>query len=144
MCGNGQVPNAANFSQTIPYYECQTANQQCADRCAGEPGCVTGCNAKQCGASNPTRINATSSGASGTATATATGTATGSAAATGSDGASETEAAGSTGFFGAPAATSTSAASSNVQPAAFGLQAAERFGLALVFAGLGAGFTLFL
>ena len=143
VCANGQVPNASDFSQTIPFYECQTANVQCANACAGNAGCVTGCNSRPCGAQNPTRLNVTStaSDASATASATASGSGDASAAATGD--ATATGGGNTGGFFGAPAQTSTSAAS-HFQPGTVTFRTAERYGLAVIFASLFAGFALFL
>ena len=143
VCSNGQAPNASDFSQTIPYYQCQTANVQCANNCGGNSGCVAGCNSRPCGAQNPTRVNVTSTSSVASATGSAA-TASGSGDVTGTAGADATQTGGSTGFFGAPAQTSSSAASSHFQPGTFTFHTAERYGLAVVFASLFAGFALFL
>ena len=56
------------------------SKQMCADNCKGEENCANACfTGKECGASNPTRVNTTS-------TRTSTHSATGSGTATGTDG----------------------------------------------------------
>ena len=100
VCNNGISPNASAFSQTIPFYECQESNNQCANNCQGNSACVSSCQtAHPCGAQSPPRINATSS-ASGTASATGSGTK--SSSTSGED-------PNATGFFGSSSTPSASA-----------------------------------
>ena len=86
VCSNGQSPNASQYSQTIPYYECTEAATQCVNNCAAsDSSCQSACRtAHPCGAQAPIRVNtstistmsatATSGGAATTADTTATGT----------------------------------------------------------------------
>ena len=83
VCSNGLQPNASEYSQTIPYYECTTSNTQCVQNCApSDSSCATACQADhKCGAQNPKRVNtstmttmaATSAAASASGTAINTG-----------------------------------------------------------------------
>ncbi|KAI4151874.1 MAG: hypothetical protein LQ341_000827 [Variospora aurantia] len=59
VCSDGQQPNVSEYSQTIPFYECQEAGTQCVNRCENsDPACQTACRtANPCGAQNPTRVN---------------------------------------------------------------------------------------
>lgn len=60
VCADGKIPNATQYSQTIPYFICQTQVDNCVTNCQSESGCVTACrDNKPCGATNPTRVNAT-------------------------------------------------------------------------------------
>ncbi|OAX79191.1 hypothetical protein ACJ72_06492 [Emergomyces africanus] len=75
-CSNGLAPNASEFSQTIPFYICTEANNQCVRNCNGDPTCQTACRVDNpCGAQNPKRVTTTASTASktGTGTSSATG-----------------------------------------------------------------------
>lgn len=60
VCGNGLTPNASEYSQTIPYFQCTEQNNQCVARCGGQNQCESDCRTKNlCGAQNPTRVNKT-------------------------------------------------------------------------------------
>ncbi|KAF8424611.1 hypothetical protein EV426DRAFT_712423 [Tirmania nivea] len=73
VCKGGFRPNLTEYSQTIPYNLCMQSIQACADNCGNNQDCVTLCfSKKQCGASDPRRVNTTST----TTTVSATGTAT--------------------------------------------------------------------
>ncbi|PGH15477.1 hypothetical protein AJ79_02454 [Helicocarpus griseus UAMH5409] len=73
VCSNGQSPNASEFSQTIPYYICTEANNQCVKNCNGDSTCQSACREDNpCGAQNPHRVT-TSPSATKTADATKTG-----------------------------------------------------------------------
>ncbi|BAE55689.1 hypothetical protein BDV35DRAFT_407571 [Aspergillus flavus] len=41
ICSNNQSPNASEYSQTIPYFECTEKNNQCVKNCDGEQQCHT-------------------------------------------------------------------------------------------------------
>ena len=85
VCSNGQQPNASEYSQTIPFFECTEAGTQCVNACAaGDSSCQSACRTDHpCGAQDPIRVNTstlstmaattTAAGASGTADATTTG-----------------------------------------------------------------------
>ena len=134
VCSNGQQPNASEYSQTIPYYECTTAATDCVNNCnSADSSCQSACRtAHPCGAQNPMRVNtstvsstmaaATSSGASATADSTAKG--------------------GYTGFGGSSKATGTSAATHQAQALALGF--GRMYGLATVLACVCGGFMLML
>jgi len=133
VCSNGITPNASEYSQTIPYFECTTFNQQCIDKCPqGDTACQTTCTtAHPCGAQFPKRVNVTSTSSTMTATSSgASGTATGTAQFTnGLSGSSQTS---------TPASDAGRAASNMI------LGFGQYYGLGLVFASLFAGFALFL
>ncbi|PSS08784.1 hypothetical protein M430DRAFT_109594 [Amorphotheca resinae ATCC 22711] len=145
ICGNGLAPNAANYSQTIPYFECTEYGNQCVAGCNGNSACQTSCRVDHpCGAQDPTRINATSTTSSSTASSTS-GSASGSAAASsGSDGVRFTGLGGAAATSSASSSSSTSSSTSDSKKS--GSQAAldlgRSYGLAVVFAGLFAGFAL--
>ncbi|KAJ5936172.1 hypothetical protein N7454_005470 [Penicillium verhagenii] len=95
-CSNGVSPNATEFSQTMSYYICTEANNQCVAKCA-DAICQEDCRSDHpCGAQNPIRVNVTTTATATatakpsakaattttTSTATSTSTATGGAAAT--------------------------------------------------------------
>lgn len=84
-------------------------------------------------------ITSTSSVASATGTSTAE---TGEGDET--DGAEASQTAAGTGFVDGPAATSDSAASNNKLVGVWTFQSAERYSLAMVFAGIFTGFAIFL
>jgi len=126
VCSNGMQPNASQYSQTIPYFECTEAANQCVAACANDDSnCATNCRTSTpCGAQNPIRVNlSTVTTSMMSATAMATG-----AAATGSG------AAANTGFGGpgAPAATGTSAGSMLQLPPFFRSGEIAGFGAMLV------------
>jgi len=136
ICNNGMQPNASQYSQTIPYFECSEVANQCVNNCsANDSACQSSCRtAHPCGAQNPVRVNRTTVTTTSTAkTAAATGAA--------STGSSDGNGAQFTGFGGA-AATATSAPNAGNKFRT--IFTAETYGLGLVFAGFFAGFTIFL
>lgn len=78
ICADNTVPNATEYSQTIPYFECTYQVENCVQNCGiGAQNCAQRCKTdKICGATNPTRLTSTASikTASKTSTSTATGT----------------------------------------------------------------------
>jgi len=134
VCGNGQSPNATEFSQTLPYYICQEWGQQCVANCGNNNACQASCTQDHpCGAQDPTRVNVTTT--SSTMSATATGS-----AATGTV---------YNGFGSGGSATTTATAAagaSTSSPAKSGAQAAlaigRSYGAMVIGAGLFAGFAL--
>jgi len=124
VCGNGASPNASEYSLTLPYFICTQYDTNCVNACNGDNTCQAACRDDHpCGAQNPTRINTTSS-----ATQSATGTA----------GASSTNAVAYTGLGGS---SSTSTPKSGAQMT---MDFGKSYGLAVVFAGVFAGFALVL
>ncbi|OJD15527.1 hypothetical protein AJ78_04223 [Emergomyces pasteurianus Ep9510] len=74
-CSNGLAPNASEYSQTIPYYICTEANNQCVRNCNGDTTCQTACRVDNpCGAQNPKRVTTTATTATKTGDAAGTGT----------------------------------------------------------------------
>ncbi|KAL0935164.1 uncharacterized protein CTRU02_209755 [Colletotrichum truncatum] len=72
LCGNNQQPNMTEYSLTLPYFVCRELGVQCVNNCGlGANTCADNC-WKQfvCGATNPTRVNTTSSTGAATGTAT--------------------------------------------------------------------------
>ncbi|CAD6442091.1 1bae2c16-9ff6-4986-9ef9-389a44e3d112 [Sclerotinia trifoliorum] len=123
ICGNGLSPNASEYSLTLPYFICTQYATNCVAACNGDNNCQAACRDDHpCGAQNPTRINTTSS-----ATQSSTGTA----------GASSTNAVAYTGLGGS---TSTSTPKSGA--AQMTMDFGKSYGLAVIFAGVFAGFTL--
>ncbi|KAB8304175.1 hypothetical protein EYC80_003594 [Monilinia laxa] len=124
ICGNGLSPNASEYSLTLPYFICVQYGQDCVAACNGDNTCSSACRDDHpCGAQNPTRINTTSS-----VTQSATGT----------SGASSTNAVAYTGLGGS---SSTSTPKSGAQ---LTMDFGKSYGLAVVFAGVFAGFALVL
>ncbi|RAL60479.1 hypothetical protein DID88_000254 [Monilinia fructigena] len=124
ICGSGLSPNASEYSLTLPYFICVQYGQDCVAACNGDNTCSSACRDDHpCGAQNPTRINATSS-----ATQSATAT----------SGASSTSAVAYTGLGGS---SSTSTPKSGAQ---LTMDFGKSYGLAVVFAGVFAGFALVL
>ncbi|RMZ76120.1 hypothetical protein DV738_g5090, partial [Chaetothyriales sp. CBS 135597] len=70
ICSNGIAPNASEYSQTLPYYICTEANNQCVANCGtGNNACASSCREDNpCGAQSPTRVTTTKTTASATAT----------------------------------------------------------------------------
>lgn len=140
VCGNGQPPNATEYSQTLPYYICQAWGQQCVANCGGNNACQSSCTQDHpCGAQNPTPVNTTATSMSMTATAT------------GTDASGSTPSGGVYNGFGSggSAATTTAAAAggaSTSSPAKSGAQAAlaiaGSYGAMTMVAGLFASFAL--
>ena len=138
VCSNGQTPNTANYSQTIPYYECTAAGTQCVNACPnGDTACQTSCRtAHPCGATNPKRVNVTSTSSMAAATTGDTGAsgAAGGGKATGQNT--------FTGFGGSQATSSGNSAPGRTQAMAFSL--GETFGLAVVLLSVSGGFFFML
>lgn len=43
VCASGLIPNATEFSQTIPYFICTEQNNQCVTNCNGNSACQSAC-----------------------------------------------------------------------------------------------------
>jgi len=144
VCGNGQSPNATEYSQTLPYYICQEWGQQCVANCGNNNNdCQAACTQDHpCGAQNPVRVNVTST--SSTLAATATGTDVSGSAATGTvyngfgSGGAET----TTAAAGASTSSSTSTSSNAKSGAQAALTIGRSYGVMVIAAGLFAGFAL--
>jgi hypothetical protein len=138
VCSNGLSPNASEYSQTIPYYECTQTNTNCQQACGNDNTCAAACVQNHpCGAQSPTRVNTST-----ISTMPATSTAPGAAASTASDGGVVY-----TGFgSGSAAATSTAAGSSSGSSAATRLviNVGQMYGLGAVAAGIFFGFSFML
>ncbi|KAL8720497.1 MAG: hypothetical protein Q9225_002650 [Loekoesia sp. 1 TL-2023] len=134
VCSNGQQPNASEYSQTIPFYECTEAGTQCVNNCPkSDSACQTACRtAHPCGAQNPTRINTST-----ISTMTMSATKTGGAAAT-----SAADATAAYTGFGAASTTGSGGDSNDARALAIGF--GRSYGLALVLVGVSAGFTFML
>lgn len=77
ICADNTIPNATEYSQTIPYFLCTYQVQNCIQNCGQfDPTCAENCRiGRVCGASNPTRASSTASGSDKTTSApSATGT----------------------------------------------------------------------
>lgn len=73
VCKDGSRPNMSEYSLTIPYNLCMESKQACANNCGNNQDCATSCfSGKQCGATDPRRVNVTST----TTIVSETGTAT--------------------------------------------------------------------
>ncbi|MCJ1228354.1 hypothetical protein MMC12_005015 [Toensbergia leucococca] len=130
VCSNGQQPNASNYSQTIPYFECTEYATQCVNACSTtNTSCQSACRTNNlCGAQNPTRVNTSTSS---TMSATAT-----------SDTADSTGSGIYTGFGGPdPTATETTK-SSNANSIA--IHIGHAYGLILVLGSFFGGFAFML
>jgi len=128
VCGNGISPNASEFSQTLPYFICQEYGNQCVTGCNGNTACQSACRTDHpCGAQDPVRVNTTTSS---TMVATAT---------TGT-GASGTPGQVYNGLGGATTTAASSGKKSGAQSTT--LDMGRTYGLAVVFAGIFAGFAL--
>jgi hypothetical protein len=131
VCGNGQSPNASEYSQTLPYFICTTYGDQCVAQCNGATACQSACRTNNpCGAQDPTRVN-TSSSSSSMPSTTAAGASSGTAGVV------------YTGLGGATSSPTTTAASSGKKSGAeAALDLGRSYGLAVVLGGLFAGFAL--
>jgi len=130
ICGNGQSPNASEYSQTLPYFICVTYGDQCVAACNGDTACQSACRDDHpCGAQNPTRVNTTS-------TSTMASTTLPAGATSGSAGVVYT------GLGGGAVATTAAASSNNKNGAQAALDLGRNYGLAVIFGGLFAGFAL--
>jgi len=129
ICGNGQSPNASEYSQTLPYFICTEYGNQCVAGCDGNTDCQSACRDDHpCGAQNPTRVNTTTS-SSMASTTLAAGSSTGTAGVV------------YTGLGGA-VATQTATSSTKKSGSQAAVDLGRSYGLALVFGGLFAGFAL--
>lgn len=139
VCSNGLSPNASEYSQTIPYYICTQYNTNCQAACGSDNTCAAACVADHpCGAQNPTRVNTST-----ITTMSATTTGGAAAASTASDGVIYT------GFGTDSSATATagsggSGSSASSAAARLIVNFGQIYGLAVVGAGIFAGFTLML
>jgi hypothetical protein len=131
VCGNGQSPNASEYSQTLPYFICTTYGDQCVAACNGDTNCQSACRTDHpCGAQDPTRVNTTSTSSMASTTVPAGAT-------------SGTAGVVYTGLGGAVSTAATAAASSTSKSGAqAALDLGRSYGLAVVFGGLLAGFAL--
>jgi hypothetical protein len=131
VCASGASPNATEYSQTLPFYICQEWGDQCVAACGQNNACSNDCRVNHpCGAQSPTRVN------SSTITSTMGPTGSGS-----ENSASATSTAVYTGFGGA---ATTTAASGKTGAATTAMSLGQSYGLAVVFAGLFAGFAMVL
>ncbi|KAK9365663.1 hypothetical protein V1509DRAFT_632425 [Lipomyces kononenkoae] len=70
-CANGLSPNLTEYSLTIPYFVCTEQVTLCANNCGSDNACVSACRQNNpCGATNPTRVNVTTSSSSSTFSST--------------------------------------------------------------------------
>jgi len=142
-CGNGQAPSAANYSQTIPYFECTEYGTQCVAACpSSDSACQTACRVDHpCGAQDPVRVNSTTSSSMASTTAPSTASNNNAGSTTGS-GAGPVF----TGLGGGSTTQSSSGSSPSQGSKSSGAQAAldlaRSYSLAIVFTGLFAGFAL--
>jgi len=128
VCSNGVAPNITEYSQTIPYFECTISVQNCVGNCNGDSTCQSACTAnKHCGASNPKRVNITS---------TSTSASSGQTSAT----ASSSIVIGSNGF--AQTGTATPTGNSGSSGAARLIEAGSVYGMGLLIAGMALGVAL--
>ncbi|KAI1392740.1 uncharacterized protein F4822DRAFT_139278 [Hypoxylon trugodes] len=69
VCGDNKQPNVSEYSLTLPYFVCQEWGDQCVTACGQDNTCSSACREDHpCGASNPTRVNSTSSSSTPSAT----------------------------------------------------------------------------
>ncbi|KAJ5037453.1 uncharacterized protein L3040_007628 [Drepanopeziza brunnea f. sp. 'multigermtubi'] len=138
ICGNGLTPNLTEYSQTLPYFTCTEFGSQCVANCNGDSLCQSACRADHpCGAQNPVKVNlSTVTTASATKTNLPAGATSGPAGIVynGLGGAATT-----------PASDSSNSQSNTQQSGAeIALGLGHSYGLAVVFAGVFAGFALVL
>ena len=135
VCSNGLSPNASEYSQTIPYYECTQTNENCVANCGlSNNACASSCRQDHpCGAQSPTRVNSTA-----VTSTSATATGEGSSASTAPDGGAVY-----TGFGGS-ASVATDSASTGNSAGSLILNMGELYGLGVVAAGIFIGFTTLL
>ena len=76
ICSNGASPNASQYSQTIPFYTCTEANNQCVASC-GNSECQSNCRTQHpCGAQAPIRVNVSTTTTTAATSAVAAATTT--------------------------------------------------------------------
>ncbi|KAK2625552.1 hypothetical protein QTJ16_004864 [Diplocarpon rosae] len=130
ICGNGLTPNLTEYSQTVPYFTCTEYGSQCVAACNGNSLCQSECREDHpCGAQNPTRVNLS------TVTTSSTKPPAGATSGVVYNGLGD---AGSTTSPSGAEATGTKSGSE------MALDAGRAYGLAVVLAGIFAGFTLIL
>jgi hypothetical protein len=131
LCSSGVTPNITEYSQTIPYFECTLSVEGCVNNCNGDSTCQSACTAnKPCGASNPTRVNTTSTSTASSKTS-ATGT---SSVIIGSNGYAVTGT--------SSASTGNSGSGSGSSGAARIIEAGSVYGMGLLVAGMGLGVAI--
>ncbi|KAH9220595.1 hypothetical protein DL95DRAFT_383093 [Leptodontidium sp. 2 PMI_412] len=136
ICGNGLSPNASEYSQTLPYFECQAYGNQCVAACNGNTPCQSACRDDHpCGAQNPTRVNTTTS-SSATATTLPAG------ATTGAGGAVVYNGLGGDATTTAASGAQATSADTKKNGAQMALDIGRGYSFAVVFASLFAGFAL--
>jgi hypothetical protein len=124
ICSNGLSPNASQYSQTIPYFECTEYNSQCVDACNGDSTCQSACvQDHPCGAQSPIRVNTSTIT---TMRATSTGAAASTVVYTG---------------FG-NSATPTAATKSSTGAAHKALKIGEMYGVGILVAGISLGLAI--
>ncbi|KAF2736616.1 hypothetical protein EJ04DRAFT_153263 [Polyplosphaeria fusca] len=131
VCSNNVSPNITQYTQTLPYYICTEWGNQCVAQCSNsDASCANDCRADHpCGAQDPPKGNASlSTMSSMTATATPSSS-------------DDSNSIPISGFAGA-----TPTGSSNDKPGAASsmLNLGQSYGLAVVFAGVFAGFAIVL
>ncbi|KAI8356914.1 hypothetical protein B0O80DRAFT_496654 [Mortierella sp. GBAus27b] len=58
QCNNGIVPNASEYTYTIPYFMCVADVQHCIQNCPlSDNGCYTDCRKRSCAAEFPKKYN---------------------------------------------------------------------------------------
>ncbi|KAJ9215598.1 hypothetical protein DTO166G4_2704 [Paecilomyces variotii] len=126
VCSNGQQPNSSEYSQTLPYFICTEANNQCVNNCNGESSCQAACRDDHpCGAQNPKRYNITTTSATSNPTASASSTSGGNVVYTG---------------FG----SASTAAAKKGDASTFALEIGQVYGLFGLVAGFLGGFAYLL
>jgi len=139
VCGNGLTPSLANYSLTVPYFECQEFGNQCVAACNGATSCQSACRANNpCGAQNPTRINVTTTTSVASNTNLPAGATSGTAGVV-YNGLGGGAVATPTGDSGSVSGSAPDTKHSGSQTA---LDLGRSYGLGVVFVGLFAGFAL--
>lgn len=136
ICGNGLSPNVTEYSQTLPYFECVLWTENCVTACgAWNDACSSSCRQDHpCGAQNPKRVNITTTTTSASAVSLATA----------ADGSVQTVPVVYNGFGDAAATTTAASTNQKGNGANSGLDLGKSYSLAVVLAGLFAGFALVL
>ncbi|KAI9662366.1 MAG: hypothetical protein M1821_008533 [Bathelium mastoideum] len=129
VCNNGVTPNATQYTQTIPYFECTESNNQCVASCGQDSACQSNCRTQNpCGAQEPYKGNATASSILASMSATATS----------SSGSGSTQT--FNGFGGASATGSSSSSGSGAGRVT--TEFGQHYGLATLALGIFAGFAV--
>ncbi|KAF1996716.1 hypothetical protein P154DRAFT_537785 [Amniculicola lignicola CBS 123094] len=133
VCSNNVAPNITMYTQTIPYYICSEWGNQCVAGCGGANDCEDKCRSEHpCGAQTPNPPNSTILSMISASVKAATSTKT--------SGPTGIDASG----FGGPAATTTGASKGNTGSAPAMMDLGQSYGLAVLFAGVFAGFAILL